>query len=924
MHVFKPLQSSLLYKTFEWEGRQRFAISLLLGFKFDSDEAMLEQDVWAFIPAETGGGILDLCMPKPNGEVLVYGSYYAPGGEPVTEGGVRLKLGPVDKKLLVYGDRYWRAMVGPSSPEPFRVMPLAYAYAFGGPGFNKNPVGKGMVEVDVYGEMRRPLPNIEDPSRVMTSSGEQPEPAGFGPLDVSWEARASRLGTYDQKWLEERAPEYPLDLDWNHFNAAPPDQWLEGFFRGDEPFELVNMHPEKRVMKGSLPGFRARCFVDKVTDGAENRFEEVGMRAETVWFFPHLETGIILYRGVTDITTDDASDIASLVAAYENMADPPRDRNHYQTALVNRTDPERAHVYMLNTADLIPSGATCGYSAAAGVDIAHEEEVAIQQEAQVEAMRAESIAELEAEKSRLQKLLAGLGIDPKPFVARFDGTEGRQEETISELSGTARKLNSEINEIVTKKDLSPEDLARFEDLLLSAEDIATEKEKAAKALLSMASSHLLDYQGADDIRNRIVSALAQMNETPRFPRPPVSEVEAKIYIHKPGDDIDWTVLEQADPKSESALIAGGAEAIILRLSESGEELKAGYREQAHLLEKGVPDRKVNSARVRDAMLELVRNRRRLAGGDFCGIDLSDQDLSGVDLSGCFLEDVNFSRAKLEGANLEGAILVYSNLSGCNLSGAKLSGANLGVANLKDAVFDGADLRGVQFSGSNLSGAKLTGCDLTDTDFSETVLIGTDFSGSAFAGATFSEQEMSRTRFSRATLPGSEFINCILDGADYSGALTDESSWIECKLDSADFTDARMTNTRFPGGTSLRHARFGRALLEAANLRDTDLYGADFTEANLTMADFGNARAEHTTFTRSVAKYAQFIGTDLGGADLSGINMMEGSLLKARLTSANLSDANCYGVEFMKATVGDTKFGRTILDMTKLEKWSPGR
>lgn len=924
MHVFKPLQTSLLYKTFEWEGRQRFAVSLLLGFTFDSDEAMLEQDLWAFIPSETGGGILDLCMPKPNGEVLVYGSCFAPGGAPVTESGVRLRLGPVDKKLLVYGDRYWRAMIGPSEPEPFRVMPLDYAHAFGGPGFEKNPIGKGMVEVDAYGEMRRPLPNIEDPRRVMTSSSERPEPAGFGPLDVAWETRASRLGTYDQKWIEERAPDYPLDLDWNHFNAAPDDQWVDEFFRGDEEFELVNMHPEKRVQKGALPGFRARCFVEKVLDGEEKRFEEVGMRPETVWFFPHLETGIVLYRGVTDISTDDASDIAHLVAAYENLADSARPQEHYVRAMANRVDPERAHLYMLNTTDLIPDGATCGYSAAAGVDITHEEEVAKQQEAEAEAMKAEAVAELETEKTRLQGLLTRLGVDPKPFIARFDNSAEREGRTASDWPEVAPKINAEIEEIAAKQELTPEDLAHIEDLLLSAEDLATEQDKAAKTLLSMLASHLDQYEGADGIKKRIVGVLEEMSAAPGFPRPPASEVEAKLYIHKPGEENLWTIVEEPDRGAEAGLLESGAEALILRLSESAEEMKSGYREQAHLLEKGVPSRQVTAGRVREAMLDLLRNRKSVAGGDFCGVDLSEQDLSGADLRGCYLEGANLSNAKLAGANLEGAILVFSNLSGCDLSGARLGGANLGAANLKDALIDGADTRGVQFAKSNLAGTKLTHCDLSDTDFSETVLEGTDFSGSTFSGAAFSELEMSRARFREATLPGSEFINCTLEGADFSGAELDESSWIECKMDSSDFTAARMSNTRFPGGTSLRYARFARAILETANLRDADLRGADFSEANLTMADFGNAAAEKTVFRGSVAKYAQFIGTDLGGADLSGINMMEGSLLKARLTSANLSDANCYGVEFMKATVGDTKFGRTILDMTKLEKWSPGR
>jgi uncharacterized protein YjbI with pentapeptide repeats len=72
----------------------------------------------------------------------------------------------------------------------------------------------------------------------------------------------------------------------------------------------------------------------------------------------------------------------------------------------------------------------------------------------------------------------------------------------------------------------------------------------------------------------------------------------------------------------------------------------------------------------------------------------------------------------------------------------------------------------------------------------------------------------------------------------------------------------------------------------------------------------------------VGKRALFMKSDLGGADFSSVNLMEGSLLKARLTNADLRDSNFYAVEFMNATVGGTDFSGANLDMTKLEDWSP--
>ena len=110
MRVFKPLQLSLLHKTFGWENKNQFAVTLLLGFPFDSEqEVLLEQDLWKFLPDQLGSdAMLDLCMPKPQGEVLVYGNYYAPGGQAVSADQVHIKMGAVDKSLAVIGDRYCR------------------------------------------------------------------------------------------------------------------------------------------------------------------------------------------------------------------------------------------------------------------------------------------------------------------------------------------------------------------------------------------------------------------------------------------------------------------------------------------------------------------------------------------------------------------------------------------------------------------------------------------------------------------------------------------------------------------------------------------------------------------------------------------------------------------------------------------------
>lgn len=836
MKVFKPLQASLLHKTFEFKGKKQLAMSVLFGFPFDGSEPMLEPDLWKFIASEIGkNGILDMGMPKPNGEVLLHGKYFAPKGTSVTADSVRLKLGKIDKVLLVYGNRYWRVLLGPTEPEPIREMPLDYSNAFGGKGYAKNPIGKGMVDVDVFDEMRRPLPNVEYPDQVMSSSGQKPDPASFGPLDMAWEFRTSKLGTYDDKWLRERWPAYPDDLNWNHFNAAPPDQWLDEYFSGTETFDLYNMHPDKPVVKGQLPSFRTRCFIKRASSD-DGEVDEIKMRAETVWLFPHAETGIVLYRGVIGIQTADASDVENIIIGYENLTDPLRDISHYANALTSRQAGEK----MLDTTDLIPNGATCGFGA-------------------VE--------------------------EPESF-------SGSDNSGSSGDGGGGKSMGS------TK----------------------TPAESKRAALIAL-SDKLAEIPGTDAARAKVGEEIMETYLPPLFPRPPGHE-----QIYELLADIEWTEKLRVVIQQQGGDVSGikhiNIEETRSRIEQAGIEMKEGYRTQAHMLDEGRPAHDKHRETLYKELLERLNNKENVAGWDFAGLNLSNQNLSGIDFNGCYLEKVDLTDSKLIGANLEGAILAFANLSGCDLSGANLKRANLGAANLTHAVCEGADLTEAILARSLLTGAKLTNCNLTEIDLLETELRDVDMSGSTLPKMQFIDLDMSRAKFHRAILTGSTFTSCSLKESDFSEATLDESTWIQSMVDDANFSGAKMTNNRFPGGTSLRRARFTHAMLDSSNFRETDLRNADFTEANLNMCDFGDSDARKARFTRSIAKGGMFMGTDLGEADLSSMNLMGGTLMKARLTSATLRNANCYGVEFMNATVGGTDFSGAILYQTKLEHWRP--
>jgi hypothetical protein len=145
MKVIKPLNQGLLYKVFEDAGKCYLSVAILSFFPFEASSGLCSEiDMWKFAASELGKeAMLDMCMPKPKGEVLVVGRCFAPGDEPVMASEVRLRIGPIDKTLYVFGDRFWKRRFlffkTISDPLPFTEMAVTYENAFGGHDYRKNP-----------------------------------------------------------------------------------------------------------------------------------------------------------------------------------------------------------------------------------------------------------------------------------------------------------------------------------------------------------------------------------------------------------------------------------------------------------------------------------------------------------------------------------------------------------------------------------------------------------------------------------------------------------------------------------------------------------------------------------------------------------------------------------------------------------------
>ncbi len=223
----------------------------------------------------------DMVPYRPMADVWLTGHAHAPRARSVAVSVVRLALyrGPqvlLDKVLHVVGDRAAEA----TTPEPFVKMPLVYERAYGGAGFDGNPVGVGAA-----GSTK--LPNFvhpEHPDRV----------AGLGPISRYWKVRRGSVDGETRRLLEREIPRVPEGFDWEYFHAAPKDQRV-AFLSGDEWLVLDGVHPNMLRMQSRLP--KARGVARVLSVRGHDQGDALAMVADALAIDADEQTCSITWRG---------------------------------------------------------------------------------------------------------------------------------------------------------------------------------------------------------------------------------------------------------------------------------------------------------------------------------------------------------------------------------------------------------------------------------------------------------------------------------------------------------------------------------------------------------------------------------------------------------------------------------------------------
>jgi uncharacterized protein YjbI with pentapeptide repeats len=771
----------------------------------------------------------DFVPVKPRGEYTVVGTAHRPRLSPANQFTVAVEMAGRRKELVVSGPRVWEETLFGHRPGALgyvECQPLTYAAALGGPQDPANPIGVGRAP--------EAMPRIEDADHPITSPRADATPAGFGPLDRAWRQRRLSLGAFGPGWIKDRWPWLPRGFDPEFFMAAPPDQRLPGFFRGDEPFGFENLVADHVDVRTQLPGIRARLFVLHKTGprlhDPPGAFAEVPLALDTVAVDLDARTFVLVWRGICPVRSLALRDVAKVLLFAEPLGAADQPLAHYRA--------------WLDEGDAAVTPPTAAARVAARK----------QAQAKAESMKAEIKQAIRAGMTypaEVREQLAALVTDVKAKAALH-----RAGSKLPDLGPALATYDEKVAKI---------EAAREEILALARPTRAK-----VEAILAAATRPSEDPTSPAALRQQLAEMLEQVRGQTKTPAALQGRLTAAV---------EQTIARQEE------LIAFH-EKLDAELAANRAKIDAALPKWA-LREPLEPDDPIDPEAARRDGFE----RMDVSGFDFSGLDLAGVDfrhaiaadarfvaanLAGADFAAADLTAADFTRADLSRANLAGADLTTATLAGATLAGANLTGAKLADLDLVGidltgviaprADFSRANLERARFDDGMLERANLAEASLTAARFARAKLANASLAGAHAAGADFSEADLTAMRsgqgadftdacFRRARAAGSVWEDALVDRADFSGAL----------LDRANFTHA------FGRGTRLYRCHLADATLDDAVLVDAVLSESRLLRASLARADLTRACFDHANLFAAGLWNAVLIDTDFRGANIGRAN-----------------------------------------------------
>ncbi len=849
MKIIKPMKLGLLHRSYSFRQQHFQSVAALCFFQLSTSEVLQEMAQWKKVQESLGEATpLDIAMPKPKGEFLLAGSAHTPAGKPLPTMRVRARVGELGKQLQVTGNRLLQGGLMPleraSAPEPFTEMPLGLENAYGGEGYQHNPRGKGYLprlRSALGSSVSVEMPNVEDPTALMTRMRQRPPSAGFGPEDIGSPERRKLAGTYDKTWREQHFPGYAPDIDWSLFNVAPEAQRLDRYWQGDESFCFEGLSADYPILEGSLPAVYARVF----TRCKDAELEELPTELETLWFFPDQDLGLMLFRGYQAVSDPDAADVQELLLAYENRADLPRTLDHYRNVLALRTGDEMnqlAHAF--NESQLSP--------------------------AKSPEIQARDAAEVEAEVQRREQ-------EQQQFVAELD---------LPEVPEGAEPLPT----VDTGPVIPPEAVARGDVDLSELYGHIDQRVESVRADGDAALAELEQNPppgGEPSVEEQRQRALAFASTQPRRfgGQGQPGAVASLDDMAAAGIDPQPFVDMGYDPSQEM-------------------DINAARRLAQQPIAPAAPLYPESRAALRQFVTELLAAGGTLAGRDLAGADLTGMDLTGVDMREVMLEQADLSHCRLAGADLSGVALTACILDGASFSGANLAGANLCRACARGADFSGADLSGAFINEASLRGCRFDGATLESALALKLDADGTSFRGARVGKTTLNQASLRHSDWRESSIAESFLLLCDLEGADFSGSHWLRTAAMKARARVANFDGASLDRVQMGADADFTGASFRATNASRCGFRDTDFRVGDFREANFEQCDFGECDLGYASFRSASLTESVLSGADLSHADLRELRLLRGMARNSVAREADFSGADFYGTNLQYATWTD--------------------
>lgn len=941
-----------------WHGKYYYSQVVLQLFSFDDpDLRYTKKDIMLLNSKNlnmANGEFFDLGFPKPKGEFLAAGHCY-PAEKVARKSFVRITLGEKQKTLVVYGNRYWQGsgiVSVKTEPEEFSKIPISNLQAFGGAAYYANEQGKGFayvepekkesgvpilpkipVEFPEFPEDEKPvndqsapkmfsypLPNTENPNSLILKKNDMPSPASFYPITYDNRDRTKLFGSYDEKWTKTNFPNFADDMQWQYFMCGAPDQQYESYFRGDEYFSIENMHPEKKNIKGQLPLWNIRCFVEKADANEKLHYSELPMQLDTVWFLPDSLQGILVWHGYTEVADKEASNLRTVQIADEGLMSERKDKAYYYELLQQKklrpSLQERKDDHQKKMAPHLKKAQNDAWD-------------------EFEKKFHEGVAPLKDVKQHFSKAMTdfkkmGGDVSSLPTGIVFNPTKYKGK-SLDEVKDELQKSKQAMGVDFFKKG------EPFKQGLARLREYSDNKVKAT----------LDPFKAVLEKHNLKVDAVIKnaRNEN--------SQAEAKSLASSMQQAIDNT----DDPKFKQLL----KDITKRHKNAASPDIQSKLKKVAGLILK-----------TREQVELALKNKQSFEKCYLQCLDLRNLDFSGQNLKNAKLLHCELHNADFSNADLTNGALIGSNLSGAKFQNAILLAANLAETVMEKTNFANADLEHAKlfksvashadFSHTNFKNTQLTDVDwqninlqgavgnnslihnstmkninMRDTSFKKAMFSGgdwsdVDLSGGDFSRATFSELHFIDFPAENTTLDSTMFNECTLQQANFSKAKGKALAFIKCELKNCLFVGAKMPKLHLAFSTAenvklvdcdLENSRLTKQCVikklsaERCNLNNSgwltaQLIGALFKRCQMLTCCFNEANLSQSEFLYCDLTETRLAKVDLGKAKFYRCNLTSAMLRESNIMFTVFSHCNLYGTDFYHAVTRDTVMQKNLM------------